>query len=664
MKSTALAFVVLLLLTLCACQAATAAAPLRPGLDLPYQVLADAPGQQTLNDMAPRLARAPRLPPSPVFSRGYTDSVWWLRFTLPASALANAPLWMTIRPNFLDDVRVYYRPVGPADMPELSRDNRGTSSSERALNEDGSAWQERRFGDTVETARDDVHYRFPLLQFPPLPESAEAYEVVIRLASTSSLMLRLELSPPASFLSQAARSTAWYGAYFGMAAIATLLALVLSMTLGGRLLWSLTATAIPYLSLACVEGFIAWWWPWQGHLVQHYLVSVLALLMYPALLWMPAEAIGLRTYMPRIYRLFLASCALAALLLLSIPLGFYGVAIRLQTAIYVVTGVIFIVAFFRIQRLEQLSPMTLLLGAGPFMFLVVSLLGMLALAGLLPFEQALYLLWQNVLLLNMLLVMGVAVYRIRSQHRQVRERARLVRELSVERKARFHQRQFMGMVAHEFRTPLAVISACVENLQSAAASDATQKRHERLRRATERLTQLTDSCLVDARLDADELLIDRVPTDLTEVIYSALSLIHFSEHHQWQFTINGRPHDDTHGTQTSPVSIDPAMMRIALSNVIDNAVKYSPSGVIRIDYRQGTHGCTVSIEDQGPGIADEHRQLVFERYRRGEIEQATQRGVGLGLYLARRIARAHGGELSLEPRVPTGCRFVFTLAQA
>ncbi|MDR8273775.1 histidine kinase, partial [Acinetobacter baumannii] len=89
---------------------------------------------------------------------------------------------------------------------------------------------------------------------------------------------------------------------------------------------------------------------------------------------------------------------------------------------------------------------------------------------------------------------------VRAENRQLEQKQRLARELQIEREASFHQRQFMGMVAHEFRTPLAVIQAALENLRLSAASTSQEARFDRIGRAATRLVQLTDNCLADARL--------------------------------------------------------------------------------------------------------------------------------------------------------------------
>lgn len=631
------------------------AAPLSLGSDLPYTVLEDESGQRGIDDVWSRLAAADSERHTEIFSRGYTRDAFWLRFEIPASAFENGDLWLAVKPNFLDDVRLYYRPRGnPQTVGEAS----------------AGPWHERRTGDTYAGSRGDLDYRAPVFVIPAPPNGASDYEMIVRVASSSALLLRLGFWQPSEFVSHAATSSAFYAFYFGLATISSLLALVLSILLKSRLLWSVTAMAAPYLSVACVEGYVAWLIPGVGLTLQHYLVSVLALLMYTFMLWMPAEAIGLRTRMLWVYKLFLASCCLAAPLLLSIPFGFYGLAIRLQTTVYFVTGAIFIVACFTIWWRDRFRPTTLMLSLGPFIFLLVSLAGMLSLAGWLPFTLQIYLLWQYVLIINMLLVMGIAVAQIRRQHLEALEKAELKRDLQREREAAFHQRQFMGMVAHEFRTPLAVISASLENLRQLVVDDVNLiRRHERIGRATERLVQLTDNCLADARLAADDLLVVPEPVSLIDLVSSAASLVQFSDDHRWQLTLEGAPVPDVADIDSIDVdpidvdriALDPALVRIALSNVIDNAVKYTQGGLIHIDLSRIETGWMVSIEDQGGGISESRVAVIFERYRRAQAEQGAVQGFGLGLYVSRQIARAHGGELALVTNTSNGCRFVFTL---
>jgi signal transduction histidine kinase len=92
-------------------------------------------------------------------------------------------------------------------------------------------------------------------------------------------------------------------------------------------------------------------------------------------------------------------------------------------------------------------------------------------------------------------------------------------------------------------------------------------------------------------------------------------------------------------------------------------VKYTPSGEIAIAIRPKANCCEIAIRDHGPGIAADHVDQIFERYRRGAVRTATPAGTGLGLYVARQIIQAHGGELWLAINGPTGCEFALTLPQ-
>ncbi|MCS5947060.1 hypothetical protein LNP25_29850 [Klebsiella variicola subsp. variicola] len=119
--------------------------------------------------------------------------------------------------------------------------------------------------------------------------------------------------------------------------------------------------------------------------------------------------------------------------------------------------------------------------------------------------MAIYSLWQYALIVHIITVLIIAILRVRAENRQLEQKQRLARELQIEREASFHQRQFMGMVAHEFRTPLAVIQAALENLRLSAASASQEARFDASGRAATRLVQLTDNCLADARLASHDL---------------------------------------------------------------------------------------------------------------------------------------------------------------
>jgi two-component system sensor histidine kinase KdpD len=109
------------------------------------------------------------------------------------------------------------------------------------------------------------------------------------------------------------------------------------------------------------------------------------------------------------------------------------------------------------------------------------------------------------------------------------------------------------------------------------------------------------------------------------------------------------------------VQMDAVLVERVLVNLLENAAKYTPAGAhIAISARAVDGRLETSVEDDGPGIPAGKEALVFEKFTRGHPESATA-GVGLGLAISRAIVEAHGGTIRVEPVLPHGARFVFTL---
>ena len=119
---------------------------------------------------------------------------------------------------------------------------------------------------------------------------------------------------------------------------------------------------------------------------------------------------------------------------------------------------------------------------------------------------------------------------------------------------------------------------------------------------------------------------------------------------------------DCRTPETLEYTGDAGMLQRLISNLLDNAIKYTPSGgqVTIILEKRGEDGAILTVADTGPGIAREETAHVFERFYRGDESRSTE-GAGLGLSLARAIARAHGGEITVESEPGTGSTFIVTL---
>jgi signal transduction histidine kinase len=105
---------------------------------------------------------------------------------------------------------------------------------------------------------------------------------------------------------------------------------------------------------------------------------------------------------------------------------------------------------------------------------------------------------------------------------------------------------------------------------------------------------------------------------------------------------------------------DPALLRIAVSNLLDNAVKYGGPGEVRILVAESNGELLIEVSDQGQGIPEADRVRVFERYQRGD-NVPEGKGGGLGLAVSQMVAHAHGGSIQLMTKETPGCLFVLRL---
>lgn len=604
------------------------------GIDIPVDWYANASGQMSL-DAFLALPQEALKTASLIPSFGYSKKTFWLRTSLPAAYFSGEQRWLQLGPPFIDRLTVYYRPYG-SDSP----------------------WKQKEFGDHAPTRDSDLDYRESVLILAPPPTKA-GYEMVFRLQSSSTLILLATLSSPQEFVRSATLDTAFWSFYFGLAVIASGIALWLAVALRRRLLWGICLFSLNYPLVAALHGYPEWLFGDALLPVQDYMISCLSLVSYATALWLHSEVFDLKKNMPRLHQLLLAAIGLNIALQISIPLGFYGRAMQIEAGIFFIASPVLLITSWMLWRRKAVDMNTLLLGLLPPVYVVSAGLALLSVHGVIPFHTRVYSTWQYALIIHIVTVLIIAVLRVRAENRTLMRKQQLARELQIEREASFHQRQFMGMVAHEFRTPLAILEAALENLRLCPTVSTQSARLDRMQRATTRLVQLTDNCLADARLSSRDLHADRQNAELLPVIYIAATVVDLSLNHYLHVICEGQ----TVGPQSpSPVLfIDSGLLCIAIANLLDNSVKYSASGEIRIEIYRLQKGFEIRIGDRGPGIAPEQVEHIFERYRRGETHTTTPAGTGLGLYVARQIIQAHGGELCLAKNTADGCEFALTL---
>ena len=226
--------------------------------------------------------------------------------------------------------------------------------------------------------------------------------------------------------------------------------------------------------------------------------------------------------------------------------------------------------------------------------------------------------------------------------------------LTAESEAKRQLRQFLSMMSHEFRTPLAVIDSAAQLLRMHAdrAGFDGGDRLDTIRGGVQRLLDLIDTCLADEQLESGRIVLHEQAVPLAPLIETALEQRRLiAPDHCYRVE--------------APAGLaawaDPNLLALVINNLIGNAVKYSPPGseiaVIAAD--RGAE-LALTVADQGIGIPETDLPSIFERFRRAANAGAVA-GSGLGLHMVRQIVTMHRGAIEVASRPGEGTRVTVTL---
>lgn len=215
------------------------------------------------------------------------------------------------------------------------------------------------------------------------------------------------------------------------------------------------------------------------------------------------------------------------------------------------------------------------------------------------------------------------------------------------------QSTFLAAVSHDLRTPLAAIVGAASALQTQRDKLSPAEQNRLLGSIASEATYLstvTENTLQLVRLSSVEQALQRDWESLEEIVGAVLARLR-------QRDPNRRI--KSHVPPGLPlVKADPVLLAQLISNLLDNALKYS-AGEIELSVSTQPQSLMIAVKDRGPGIDEAEQALIFEPYRRGD--QSGPRGAGLGLALCRAIAVAHGGSLTVRRRSGGGSSFITTL---
>jgi len=225
------------------------------------------------------------------------------------------------------------------------------------------------------------------------------------------------------------------------------------------------------------------------------------------------------------------------------------------------------------------------------------------------------------------------------------ERARATQaanRAAAEAKAEVLRAAVLDGLAHEFKTPLAIIVTAAGGIRDAGALSADQRElAESIEEEASRLGELTTRFLRKADLDTQEVNLKTQEADLGVLAGRVV------ERYSSQFP--SRTIRFERACESAPAVIDEELLSIALSQLLENALKYScPGTAIVVRLRPRSTAFDLSVWNRG-AIAPGEKYRIFDRFLRGSDGQRVNSGTGLGLYVARKIARAHGGTLEIDP---------------
>jgi len=215
---------------------------------------------------------------------------------------------------------------------------------------------------------------------------------------------------------------------------------------------------------------------------------------------------------------------------------------------------------------------------------------------------------------------------------------------------------FVSLVSHELRSPMAAVIGAARTLQARWRELSPDQRGAFLALIadeTSRLASLVGDVLDTSRIEAGTFTYRFSDVDLAGLLRDAVSAATIGQ--------DEVPVELHVADPLPPLRADAERLRQIVGNLLDNAIKYSPAGApVEVRARRDDGRVLVAVSDRGPGISREHQRVVFEKFGRAD-GTAGKPGTGLGLFIARSIAEAHGGTLDVRSAPGEGATFTLVL---
>lgn len=242
---------------------------------------------------------------------------------------------------------------------------------------------------------------------------------------------------------------------------------------------------------------------------------------------------------------------------------------------------------------------------------------------------------------------------------QLSEKENLTWRLEQEKRLLFETEQqkshFLSLMSHDLKTPIAKIQAICDRVMSESKEAHLNSDLVSIKKESMELNRYIQTMLQVSRVESGTFKFRKEATDLNEVIENVYNqVLPLAKQKKISMSLNLEP--------LFSIEIDSILIQEVILNLVENAVKYTPEeGSIHIRSTEVDDWVSVQVEDTGPGISEEERSKVFEKFYRGETQRMTTKGSGLGLFLVKYFIELHGGRVKLKSQKGKGTQIGFDL---
>jgi signal transduction histidine kinase len=558
---------------------------------------------------------------------GYQPGVLWVRTQVQrgenlSGQTLSPEWWLEVPPAFLDEVTLWVEPSKNLAQSQLPEEPPSQKSGAEIHPDLRPLWH-----------RNSVF----MVNLP----SAGLYTLWLRVQTDNIKAVTPVLWQSNALEQNTQLKTIVAGLFYGIFICITLTALILGFTLGA----SIFLMCAGYFFLLALNLFIADGWfglllyPGRPSVADMVSSSSMALLI-PMFASVFSQILLADQYLPRLFGWYLRGAWGVGLVAVLMLLGghFAQVAPIVNMLAFLQLAVIVTLALWIFPREPSLRWVLLAL-------IPILLPGMLRLARNAGFDF--FINWLDAALLAGITLHAMLLLFFVARHVGLSYQSNLQAKIQLVAGAAqlAEQRQFVALLSHEFRNPLATLDGALSNLSRQTLDEVVKARLGRMARSVARLKYVLGYCLADERFDA--LALNQRPRHLltpAAIVQESLQQLD-DDSERLQLLLADVASQAAQ--ERAQVLGDLPLLGAALKNLLDNALKYDAHGLIQLSVVAQVGQLIFTVRDHGPGLDVQASSRLFEKFARGQQQQHLA-GAGLGLYLSRKIAQQHGGDIHIH----------------